>query len=62
MDDGLGDSHRRVIGSGMLMVDSAAVRILDLLVDRNAPAATDLSGRFRLGFMFELEASILKNR
>jgi hypothetical protein len=39
MDDGLGESHRRVIGSGMLIVDSAAVRILDLLEDRNAPAA-----------------------
>src|ERR1035438_9264631 len=39
MDDGLGESHRRVIGSGMLIVDSAAVRILDLLGDRNSPAA-----------------------
>jgi len=39
MDDGLGESHRRVIGSGMLIVDSAAVRILDLLEERNAPAA-----------------------
>lgn len=39
MDDGLGESHRRVIGSGMLIVDSAAVRILDLLEDRNVPAA-----------------------
>jgi hypothetical protein len=39
MDDGLAESHRRVIGSGMLIVDSAAVRILDLLDERNSPAA-----------------------
>jgi len=39
MDDGLSGSHRRVIGSGMLVVDSAAVRILDLLDERNSPAA-----------------------
>jgi len=39
MDDGLGESHRRVIGSGMLIVDSAAVRMIDLLEERNAPAA-----------------------
>jgi hypothetical protein len=39
MDDGLGDSHRRVIGSGMLIVDAAAVRMLDLLEERNSPAA-----------------------
>ncbi len=39
MDDGLGESHRRVVGSGMLIVDSAAVRILDLLEHRNTPAA-----------------------
>jgi hypothetical protein len=39
MDNGLGESHRRVIGSGMLIVDSAAVRILDLLDERNSPAA-----------------------
>jgi hypothetical protein len=39
MDDQLGESHRRVIGSGMLIVDSAAVRILDLLDERNSPAA-----------------------
>ncbi len=46
MDDGLTDSHRRVIGSGMLIVDSAAVRILDILADRNAPRrilASDVS-------------------
>ena len=39
MDEGLGESHRRVVGSGMLIVDSAAVRILDLLDERNSPAA-----------------------
>ena len=39
MDDGLTDNHRRVIGSGMLIVDAAAVRMLDLLADRNSPAA-----------------------
>jgi hypothetical protein len=39
MDDGLSDSHRRVIGSGMLITDAAAVRMLDLLEDRNSPAA-----------------------
>lgn len=39
MDEGLGESHRRVIGSGMLIVDSAAVRMLDLLDERSAPAA-----------------------
>jgi len=39
MDDGLSDSHRRVIGSGMLIIDAAAVRMLDLLEDRNSPAA-----------------------
>jgi hypothetical protein len=38
MDNGLGESHRRVIGSGMLIVDSAAVRVLDLLEERNAPS------------------------
>ena len=39
MDDGLSDNHRRVIASGMLIVDAAAVRMLDLLQDRNSPAA-----------------------
>ena len=39
MDDGLTDNHRRVIASGMLIVDAAAVRILDLLEDRNSPTA-----------------------
>jgi hypothetical protein len=39
MDDSLGESHRRVIGSGMVIVDAAAVRALDLLEDRHSPAA-----------------------
>ncbi|MGA2979034.1 MAG: hypothetical protein ABSD76_05540 [Terriglobales bacterium] len=39
MDDGLTDNHRRVIASGMLIVDAAAVRMLDLLEDRKSPAA-----------------------
>ena len=39
MDDGLTDNHRRVIASGMLVVDAAAVRMLDLLEDRNSPTA-----------------------
>ena len=39
MDDGLSENHRRVITSGMLIVDAAAVRMLDLLEDRNSPAA-----------------------
>jgi len=39
MDDELGETHRRVIGSGMLIVDSAAVRMLDLLDARNSRAA-----------------------
>ncbi len=42
MDDGLSDSHRRVIGSGMLVIDAAAVRMLDLLEDRNSPAAMNV--------------------
>lgn len=42
MGDGLGDSHRRVIGSGMLIVDAAAVRSLNLLEDRNSPAAMNV--------------------
>jgi hypothetical protein len=39
MHDGLSDNHCRVITSGMLIVDAAAVRMLDLLEDRNSPAA-----------------------
>jgi len=39
MDDGLSDSHRRIIGSGMLIIDAAVVRMLDLLAERNSPSA-----------------------
>ncbi len=39
MDDGLSDNHRRVIASGMLIVDAAAVRMLGFLEDRNSPTA-----------------------
>ncbi|MFZ0287423.1 MAG: hypothetical protein WAL32_19510 [Terriglobales bacterium] len=39
LDDGLRESHRRVIASGMLIVDGAAVRMLDLLEDRHSAAA-----------------------
>src|SRR6266849_5690618 len=42
MDENLSDTHRRVIGSGMLIIDAAAVRMLDLLEDRNSPAAMKL--------------------
>jgi hypothetical protein len=38
MDDGLSESHRRVVGSGMLIIDAAAVRMLDLLEDRHSPS------------------------
>ena len=43
MDDGLSNNHRRVIASGMLIVDAAAVRMLDLLEDRNSPAAMKIT-------------------
>jgi hypothetical protein len=42
MDNRLGESHRRVIASGLLVVDSAAVRILDLLDNRNAASVMRL--------------------
>ena len=66
MDDGLSDNHRRVIASGMLVVDAAAVRMLDLLEDRNAPATMKViegsvtegeSGRIRAGLL-QLQALI----
>ena len=43
MDDGLTGNHRRVIASGMLIVDAAAVRMLDLLEERNSPAAMKIT-------------------
>jgi len=39
MDETLTDNHRRVIASGMMIVDAAAVRMIDLLEDRHSPAA-----------------------
>jgi hypothetical protein len=42
MDEGLSENHRRVIGSGMLIVDSAAVRMLNLLENRSSPAAMNV--------------------
>lgn len=42
MDEGLTESHRRVIGSGMLIVDTAAVRMLNLLENRSSPAAMNV--------------------
>jgi hypothetical protein len=39
MEIKLEESHRRVVGSGLLIVDSAAIRVLDLIDGRNSPAA-----------------------
>lgn len=39
MDEALTESQRRVIGSGMLIVDAAAVRMLNLLEHRSSVAA-----------------------
>jgi len=38
----LSESHRRVIGSGMLIVDAAAVRMLNLLESRSSPPAMNV--------------------
>jgi len=42
MDEGLSENHRRVMGSGMLIVDAAAVRMLNLLENRSSPAAMNV--------------------
>jgi hypothetical protein len=42
MDEGLSEGHRRVIGSGMLIVDAALVRMLNLLENRTAAAAMNV--------------------
>jgi hypothetical protein len=42
MDEGLNDGHRRVIGSGMIIVDAALVRMLNLLESRTATAAMNV--------------------
>ncbi len=38
----LSEGHRRVIGSGMQVVDAAAVRMLNLLQGRSSPAAMNV--------------------
>jgi hypothetical protein len=61
MVDGLWDSHRRVIASGMLIVDSAAVRILELLDDRKAPTAMKvIEGSVTKEERDELRAGLLR--
>jgi hypothetical protein len=42
MDRYLTDNHRRVIGSGMQIIDAAAVRMLNLLEGRNSSAAINV--------------------
>jgi hypothetical protein len=42
MAEELTESQRRVIGSGMLIVDAAAVRMLNLLENRNSAAAMNV--------------------
>jgi hypothetical protein len=42
MAEELSESQRRVIGSGMLIVDAAAVRMLNLLENRNSAAAMNV--------------------
>jgi len=42
MHDELSESHRRVMGSGMIIVDAAAVRMLNLLESRGSPAAVSV--------------------
>ncbi|HXY14567.1 MAG TPA: hypothetical protein VEI26_08710 [Terriglobales bacterium] len=39
MDERLTDGQRRAISSGLLIVDAAAVRMLDLLENRSLPAS-----------------------
>jgi len=39
MDQGLSEGQRRAVCSGMLIVDAAAVRMLNLLENRSSPAA-----------------------
>ncbi len=61
MDDGLTDNHRRVIASGMLIVDAAAVRMLDLLEDRNSPAAMKITeGSVTENEREQIKASLLQ--
>jgi len=61
MDDGLTDNHRRVIASGMLIVDAAAVRMLDILEDRNSPAAMKITeGSVTESEREQIKASLLQ--
>ncbi len=61
MGDGLTDNHRRVIASGMLIVDAAAVRMLDLLEDRNSPAAMKITeGSVTESERAQIKASLLQ--
>jgi hypothetical protein len=61
MDNGLSDNHRRVIASGMLVVDAAAVRMLDLLEDRNSPTAMKvIEGSVTEGEREQVRASLLQ--
>ena len=48
MDEGLSENHRRVMGSGMLIVDAAAVRMLNLLENRSSPAAMNVIENMRV--------------
>jgi len=42
MDEGLSEGHRRVIGSGMIIVDAALVRMINLLENRTTTAAINV--------------------
>jgi hypothetical protein len=42
VDESLTDGQRRAVSSGMLIVDAAAVRMLNLLENRSSPAAMNV--------------------
>jgi hypothetical protein len=42
MDEGLSDGQRRAVSSGILIVDAAAVRMLNLLENRGSPATMNV--------------------
>jgi hypothetical protein len=59
MDEGLTETHRRVIGSGMVIIDAAAVRMLNLLEGRSSPAAMKVvEGSVTDAEREEIEASL----
>ncbi|MGB9232982.1 MAG: hypothetical protein WCC04_01105 [Terriglobales bacterium] len=61
MDDGLSDNHRRVVASGMVIVDAAAVRMRDLLEDRHSPAAMKITeGSVSEGEREQIKESLLQ--